>query len=272
MNPCRKRCYRGAPFIALDNLRGEISNQLLESAIRGEGKVAARRAYARTTQIETDHVYWLATSNRAQTTPDLANRSIITRLRKCAPDFQFQHYAEGDLLTHIEKKSDHYLSCVFTIIREWHVRGKPRTHETSHDFREWSQSLDWIIQNIFRLPPLLDGHRDEQLRISSPGLSFLRDVALVVEIIGDCGKDLSATDLALLCDAASLEVPGNAPGAEIDKTARRVGSIFAPLFRASDKVTVEGFEVTKNTQPRKLADRGEFRDTKFYCFNRRALN
>src|SRR5260221_1836232 len=130
----------GAPFIALDNLRGEISNQLLESAIRGEGKVAVRRAYSRTTQIETDHVYWLATSNRAQTTPDLANRSIITRLRKCAPDFQFKHYAEGDLLTHIEKQSDYYLSCVFTIVREWHVRGKPRTHETGHDFREWSQN------------------------------------------------------------------------------------------------------------------------------------
>jgi hypothetical protein len=85
----------GAPFIALDNLRGEISNQMIESAIRGEGKVAVRQAYSRTTQIETDHVYWLAKSNRAQTTPDLANRSIITRLRKCAPDFQFKNYAEG---------------------------------------------------------------------------------------------------------------------------------------------------------------------------------
>jgi hypothetical protein len=68
----------------------------------------------------------------------------------------------GDLLRHIEKKSDYYLSCVFTIIREWHVRGKPRTHESRHDFREWSQTLDWIIQNIFKLPPLLDGHREEQ--------------------------------------------------------------------------------------------------------------
>jgi hypothetical protein len=272
MNPCRKRCYRVHRLLLWITFEVRFPTNCLnqQSGERARLLRGARTPEQHRSKLIT-FIGWPHQTGRKQrrTWP---NRSIITRLRKCAPDFQFQHYAEGDLLTHIEKKSDHYLSCVFTIIREWHVRGKPRTHETSHDFREWSQSLDWIIQNIFRLPPLLDGHRDEQLRISSPGLSFLRDVALVVEIIGDCGKDLSATDLALLCDAASLEVPGNAPGAEIDKTARRVGSIFAPLFRASDKVTVEGFEVTKNTQPRKLADRGEFRDTKFYCFNRRALN
>jgi hypothetical protein len=261
----------GAPFIALDNLRGEVSNQLLESALRGEGKVAVRRSYSRTTQIETDHVYWMATSNKAQTTPDLANRSIITRLRKRPWNFQFRQYEGADLLTHIEKDSDHYISCVFAVIREWHRRGKRRTDETAHDFREWSQTLDWIVRNIFELPALLEGHRGEQLRISSPGLSFLRDLALAVETIGDCGKDLNATEIAVLCDAAGIDIPGNAPGAEIEKASRRIGSIFAPLFRASDKVSVEGFEVTRKTQPRKLVDRGEFRDTKFYCFKRSAL-
>src|SRR4029077_5532827 len=165
-------------------LRGEISNQLLESAIRGEGKVAVRRSYSRTTQIETDHVYWMATSNKAQTTPDLANRSIITRLRKRPWDFQFRQYEGTDLLTHVERHSDYYLSCVFAVIREWHGRGKQRTDATGHDFRGWSQSLDWRGQNIFKLPALLEGHRDEQFRLSSPGLSFLRDVALLVEKMG----------------------------------------------------------------------------------------
>jgi hypothetical protein len=181
----------GAPFIALDNLRGEISNQLLESAIRGEGKVAVRRSYSRTTQIETDHVYWMATSNKAQTTVDLANRSIITRLRKRPLGFSFREYDGTDLLTHVETRSDHYLSCVFAVIREWYRCRKQRTNASGHDFREWSQSLDWIVQNVFKLPALLDGHRDEQLRISSPGLGFLRDVALVVETMGDCGENLS---------------------------------------------------------------------------------
>jgi hypothetical protein len=46
----------GAPFIVLENVRGQIASQLLESAIRGEGKVSVRRAYSRTTLIGTDHV------------------------------------------------------------------------------------------------------------------------------------------------------------------------------------------------------------------------
>jgi hypothetical protein len=53
----------GQPFMVLENVRGQISSQLLESVIRGEGKVAVRRAYSRTTLIDTDHVYWMATSN-----------------------------------------------------------------------------------------------------------------------------------------------------------------------------------------------------------------
>jgi hypothetical protein len=265
----------GAPFIALDNLRlrlepltfrGEISNQLLESAIRGEGKVAVRRAYSRTTQIETDHVYWLATSNRAQTTPDLANRSIITRLRKCAPDFQFKHYVEGDLLTHIEKQSDYYMSCVFTIIREWHVRGKPRTHEARHDFREWDQTLDWILQNIFKLPPLLDGHCEEQLRIASPGLSLLRELAFAVDRCGESGKDLSATELALFCEIAGIEVPRCSSGADVSVVSRRIGSILAPLFRESEELVVEGFVVKRIQKDAYDEIRKENRSSKFYRF------
>lgn len=256
----------GAPFIALDNLRGEISNQLLESGIRGEGKVAVRRAYSRTTQIETDHVYWLATSNRAQTTRDLANRSIITRLRKCAPDFQFKHYAEGNLLTHIEKQSDYYLSCIFSVIREWHVRGKPRTHETRHDFREWSQSLDWIIQNIFKLPPLLDGHREEQLRIASPGLSLLRELAFAVHRSGEIGNDLSATELASLSEIAAIDVPGCAPGADVSVVSRRIGTILGPLFREAEELVVEGFVVRRIQKDVYDEIRKENRPSKFYRF------
>jgi len=256
----------GAPFIALDNLRGEISNQLLESAIRGEGKVAVRRSYSRTTQIETDHVYWLATSNKAQTTPDLANRSIITRLRKRPWDFRFREYKGTDLLTHVERHGDFYVSCVFAVIREWYDRGKQRTEATGHDFREWSQTLDWIVQNIFKLPALLEGHRSEQLRISSTGLSFLRDVALAVDMSGRCGENLNATDIAILCDVAGVNIPGCIPGAEMDKASRRIGSILGPLFKLSAEVVVEGFVVRRIEENVYDEARKEHRASKVYQF------
>jgi len=158
------------------------------------------------------------------------------------------------------------MSCVFTIIREWHVRGKPRTHEARHDFREWGQTLDWILQNIFRLPPLLDGHREEQLRIASPGLSLLRELAFVVHKCGESGADLSATELASRCELGGIEVPGCSSGADISTVARRIGSILAPLFRASEEIVVEGFIVRRFQKDVYDETRKEYRPSKFYRF------
>jgi hypothetical protein len=259
----------GHPFIALENVRGEISSQLLESAIRGEGKVSVRRAYSRTTLIDTDHVYWMATSNRAQMTPDLANRSIITRLRKRPEDAPFKEYPEGHLLKHVEAQSDFYLSCIYAVIREWHECGKCRTQEHRHDFREWSQSLDWIVQKIFNLPPLLDGHRDEQLRISSVGLSLLRDIGLVIQTADDFKDSLSATDLACYCDIGGIDVPGCSPGADNGAITKRIGSLLAPLFRESESVFVEGFVVHRIQKDIYDEERKEYRKRNFYRFERR---
>jgi hypothetical protein len=41
--------------------------------------------------------------------------------------------------------------------------------------------LDWIIQNFFEVPPLLDDHQTEQTRVANPLLNWLRNVALLVE-------------------------------------------------------------------------------------------
>jgi hypothetical protein len=259
----------GKPFIVLENVRGEISSQLLESAIRGEGKVAVRRAYSRTTLIDTDHVYWMATSNRAQMTPDLANRSIITRLRKRPQDAPFKKYRDGDLLRHVEVRSDYYLSCIYAVIREWHVRGKRRTQEHRHDFREWSQTADWIVQRIFKLPPLLEGHRSEQLRISSIGLNFLRDVALLLQACDVCNESWSAGELASYCNAAGIDVPGCSLGADNAAIARRIGSLLGPLFKDSGSIEVEGFVVQRTERLVYNEDRKENLKSKFYCFERR---
>jgi hypothetical protein len=146
--------------------------------------------------------------------------------------------------------------------------GKPRTDETGHDFREWSQTLDWIVQNIFELPPLLDDHHSEQLRISGPGLSLLREVALAVQQSDQCGEELSATEIAGICEAAAIEIPGCRPGAELDQQSRRIGSLFGPLFKGSKVIEVEGF-VIKRVQDKAYDDeRKEYRLCKSYCFEK----
>ena len=107
-----------------------------------------------------------------------------------------------------------------------------------------------IIQNIFELPPLLHCHLNEQLRISSPALSFLREVALAVHTMDECGQELSATDIARICDAAAIDIPRCRPGAELEQQSRRIGSVLKPLFKESDTVAVEGFEVIRTHHAR----------------------
>ena len=57
---------------------------------------------------------------------------------------------------------------VFAIIREWHRRGKQRTNERRHDFQDWCQTMDWIVQNIFHAAPLMEGHDAAKQRAANP--------------------------------------------------------------------------------------------------------
>src|SRR5260221_11118811 len=101
------------------------------------------------------------------------------------------------------------------------------------------KTLDWILQNIFRLPPLLNGHRDEQFRIASPGLSFLRELALALGRCDECAQDQSATDLASLCEIAGIDVPRCHSVAEINVVAQGIGAILSPSFTESEELVVE---------------------------------
>jgi hypothetical protein len=115
---------------------------------------------------------------------------------------------------------------------------------------------------------LLNGHRDEQLRIASPGLSLLRELALAVRRCDECGKDLSATELASLCEIAGIEVPRCPSGADLSMVSRRIGSILAPLFKESEELVVEGFIVRRFQKAAYDEIRKENRSSRFYSFTR----
>jgi hypothetical protein len=238
----------GQAFLMFENVRGSVASQLLESAIRGEGTVNCRRPYSRGVQIETDRVCWMLSSNRAEMTPDLANRSIITRLRKQPTGYRFKDYPEGDLLAHIHAQTDYYLSCVYSLLCEWHLRGKPRTPECRHDFREWCQTLDWFIQEIFCLPPLVNGHRDEQLRISSPDRGWIRQVALAVEKDNRLEEGLKPAEIADICEAHGLDIPGCRPGTSADQISMQTGKVLKRIFAEEPSIEVGGFRISREAQ------------------------
>jgi hypothetical protein len=234
----------GRPFISFDNFRGRMDSQIMETAIRGLGKVAARALRAEA-DIDVTPFLWQLSTNGAELTRDLANRAVITRIRKRSDNHYFKTYPEGDIVSHIKAHQPKYLGAVHAVIREWASQDRPLTTERRHDFRRWCQSMDWIVQNIFGLPPLLDGHREEQMRTANPRLQWLRDIARAIINAGYDGQPLTAADFGEASEDHDLPLPGAKTFSEsIDM---RVGRLLGKLFKdqEGDTISVDGMRITR---------------------------
>jgi hypothetical protein len=97
---------------------------------------------------------------------------------------------------------------VFAVVREWHMEGKQRTSRVEHDFREWAGVMDYIVTRIFHLPPLLTGHRAEQLRLANPDLNWMRDLAIAAEKQDKLNRQFRTHEVLAICDEGNVKVPG----------------------------------------------------------------
>jgi hypothetical protein len=226
----------GRPFVLLDNFRGRLDSPILETALRGTGKVSAR-ALRESADVDASVFLWQLSTNGAELTRDLANRSIITRIRKRPDDYAWAKFPEGGILEHVRAHQPTYLAAVHAVIRAWADQGCPRTDTGGHDFRGWVRSLDYIVQHIAGLPPLLEGHREEQLRTANPTLQWLRDVMRATIADGYHGTELTASDLAATSDEHNLDMPGRKGSAE--SVDQRVGKMLGRVFRETEGKAVE---------------------------------
>ena len=252
--------------MTIDNLRSRLDSTVLETATRGHGVVDARGAYQKRQTIETRHYLWQISTNGAELTRDAANRCIVTKITKRPAGTSYKAFPEGDLLQHVKANQSKYLGAVFAIVREWMDRGKPRSDENRHDFREWCQTLDFIITEIIGMPPLLDGHREEQQRTANPNLQWLRSIALVV-IKNKAGEELSASMLVEIGDDEAIDLPPKSASRE--KPSLIVGRIMGKVFTEadSDSLKVDGITVTRIMREGRK-DSGDWGMLKFYSFTR----
>jgi len=248
----------GRPFIQLDNFRGRFDSRHLESFLTADGLFPARVPHRGQIDVEPDRFFIFLTSNGVDLRLDMALRSNIIRIRKKPEGFCFRQFeADGenvDLLEHVRLNQPYYLGCVFTVIREWIRRGKQRTSETRHDRREWCQVLDWIVQHIFNLPPIMGGHKEVQARVSTPGLIFLRQLCLAIQNAERLDTTLKATDLYELCVQYDVEIPGVSSDRRDEGEYGRkiVGGILSRIFpKNGSPVTtleIDGFRIEREEQ------------------------
>ena len=238
--------FSGKPFILIDNIRGLLDSQYLESIITFPEEVAVRIPRREEIQVDASRVTFQLTSNGTEITPDLAARSCITRIRKQPPRYKFRVYPEGDLLDHVRKNQPHYLGCVFAVVTAWYAQGKPTIRGSSHDFRGWAEALDWIVQRLFKAAPLLEGHDCAQERASDPALTWLRHLCVAAAKTKQLGVELSASDLLELCEDEDITLPrriGTNPG----DGAKAVGQVLAKLYREAggDTLAVDEYEMQR---------------------------
>ena len=262
---------RGRPFIQFDNWRGKLDSQSLESFVTANGEFGIRGAYRKWGSVDSRKFYLMLSSNGFETTQDFCNRSNIIRITKQPENYSFVKYDEGSLLEHVRCHQSYYLGCVFSVIRSWLSRGQPRTDDNRHDFREWCQICDWIVQELFGLAPLMNGHQKAKERARDPRLSWLRKIALAVKSRDMLGCKLTSTDLLDLGDEESIDLPVNAKSDDSSNAVRKVGAIMRKLFSDKSEIGCEGFDIRREEMLLPRADReNETYAVKAYVFVERS--
>ena len=262
---------RGRPFIQCDNVRGDINSQTFESVLTCEGPFSVRGFRQKSTEVDVRRFNFQLSSNNWHTTEDLVNRAMIVSIQKQPSDYKWKTYDEGnrELLQHVKNNQPYYLGCTHSVIWEWHQRGKPRSSESRHSFREWVQIMDWIVQEIFGEGPLIDDtHEAVKNRITSPAQNTLRTLGICLEREGRLELDLSATEIAWFCQDNSIEVLGRKLSGEDSKDARAIGSMFKSEFNDKHEISVEQFTITKHEEEFK-DEESRVRIKKSYTFKKR---
>lgn len=234
-------------FVLFDNLRDTVASKYLEFALTApRGLVTVRVPHKGEVTVNISGVSFQLTSNGLAATTDFSNRILLTRLRKRAAGSAFRTFDAGDLLADVRSRQPYHLGCVFAVIREWFEAGRKR-NPTSHSFHQWVGALDWIVQNVFRLQPLLDGgHEAAVERVGNPALSWLRQVALAVVKQQKTRRPLQASAVAEIAKGGGIEIP-DLHGAD-DDSARNVavGRLLGRCFKAGNELQLDDVTVTRS--------------------------
>lgn len=241
-----KTTLRGHPFVLLDNLRGRIDSQLLEAFSTSVGPTHVR-ALRRDGEVDSRNFVIFATSNGMESTVDMANRLLVVRLKKQSTGYQWHQWPEGSILKHIEANRGFYLGCICRILRTWMAAGSPEI-PCRHDMREFAGAMNWIVQHLFKLPPLVQDHVEIQTRVAKPGTTFLREIALRTK---KAASKLTVTDMVDLAVEESIAIPGvdefPSTDEELKKAKLAVGRLIKPVFADSNSINIDNFTIERRT-------------------------
>lgn len=262
----QQKLIDGRPFISLDNLRGRVASAYLEMILTSPSAVGCRVPYRGEVLVDPHRFIFCATSNGMTSTRDLANRSVIIRLRKQRKGYEFYPWSEGGLIEHVQDNWELYLACVHSIIGAWHAAGSPTKQVTGHDFRGWHRMIEGIVEMAWpHLGAVIDPrHQEAVVRISDPAQSWLREFCQIAEM----EQAISATEIAQICALNGLAIPSCRIDADESQQARSVGIQLNRLFGEEDSVEIENVRVSRQIERVRRSDGEGYMPLKVYRFER----
>jgi hypothetical protein len=254
----------GGPLISLDNLRGRINSATLESFVTADGPFSVRALRSEGRVDSRDYVLY-ATSTAFEATQDLANRLCAIRILQQQEDYRWRNWEEGGLIAHVEANQATYLGAVAAVLRSWIEDGKPSI-ECLHRQREWAMSMNWIVQRIFNLSPLTEGHDLLLQRVRNPVLGFLRELAISMN-----GADRKLTIAEIISEAHvnGITVPVLNPGKNDSKAEQlHLGAQIQRMFGRRESLELEGWIIERAEVKEKRSDGDGYFNSKAYSFRK----
>jgi hypothetical protein len=248
-----QKLVNGYLFILLDNIRGRIDSPFLEMCLTPEDGEVDARVLRASVPVDPRPVVFGLTSNAAELTKDLANRTLMVRIRKQPLGYQFHTWTDTNgvpvegIRQHITAHQAYYQGCVSSILRDWWAQGAPRLSCTDHDFKTTVGALDHLVHHYFKLPPILDGHQVALERTTKPGLSWLRQIALQAAREWHV-VDWMATKVAERCLQDGIAIPGLSGEAETKTAAQQVGQMMSSAFGTLDQIMVDNITISRSTE------------------------
>lgn len=246
----------GRQFINLDNFKGSLNSGWFEGLITaGASSHSARVPHIKTTVVDTTACNWSLTSNGVRGTEDLVNRMAIVKLRKHSPGHPFRYDSKEGFHQHIRDNKEFYLGCVLSIVQHWIKDGKPQGSDGGHSFITWSKTLDYIVQNYFDYPPLMEGMAEAKRTVGDPVLSWVRLVCIAIANDDQLNEQMSATELAnalLVSNNGADELPSGRPLGSYGETqiSMTMGQTLGKVRRIAKKsgtpdgLSIDGYRIT----------------------------
>jgi len=243
--------FEAGGVLALDNLRGKFDSEYLESAITARSAIMVRQPYSATVAVKLDEVTVTGTSNGVHLTPDQINRILFVHLQK-KTERAAGSETEVELIARIKTELPTLRNSIASLIASWWEQGRQSIHAPNSYRVEWSGYLNWMVQEQFGLPPLMENHGQIADILRAGDRQQILDICMYIDIARRTGEALRAKEVVeILHDFVEEDA------ALVQMDHKKFGLLMKSLLRGTNTLELDGWKITRTTKHDEPGSRGE---------------